>query len=751
MASKHNLNEQLWHVVGPGNIAEVEALLNRGADPNYSTHDGRTAVHRACLLNCLDQLKVLIGGGGSLASTDGDRETPLHLAALKGHTAIVEFMLDLGVDAQSVSDYGTPLDRAAYGGHTTTVATLLNAGVPATTRNHWGRTPLHEACKYGRIEVARLLLKRGADVNAVDQYGNERTPLHEAVAPGDSAITELLLLYGADINHRNSWGATPLHMAARIGAYDVVEVLLLAGADPQVIDSNGRKPEDEVAGSKRTEMLKLLEAASSKTSAWFPSEVRPEFRTSSPGFALKRYEKARLILQESLPGEGYMSQEQINLQDKVLNEALQDLGIQYQPDDAQREKRNEKAHLALIGGAPYKSAQEIAADVRVLPLRSLIELDGIVRQQELLSNVKWMSPEDDPLLIIFVSHRWEHASHPDPYGTQLQTLKQFARAFLDVAIGHKQHHDMRCQRIPTLRTHGTLQAAYFVGAIAEFVDGFQGNDTQLREQLLTRVGIIYDYMSLPQKPRLKEEEAEFLIGMRNFRRLMSSINMLVLRYPDDEYGSRSWCELEFWSANGDSGTPVVLRGDKWNEELDIQNMGPPENYNSRPNYLRVLRALSAWEREEKVSSAKVARSIMADYELAFSWKEKESSTPLVVRPAFDAHNEPNISATPRSFQFWHSVRSVLCHGIENEDFAAIIKEHMALNGVYCTDAKDLVTTGLWLLGLHEFWADTAFLVFYGRCILRHLIEGKDLNVALFCRLTNERVHFKFADGEESLE
>jgi hypothetical protein len=62
-----------------------------------------------------------------------------------------------------------------------------------------------------------------------------------------------------------------------------------------------------------------------------------------------------------------------------------------------------------------------------------------------------------------------------------------------------------------------------------------------------------------------------------------------------------------------------------------------------------------------------------------------------------------------------------------------------------------VPTALWLLGCHEDPADFGFVVFYGRCLLRHLFEGKDLKVALFFRLPNQSVHFKFADGEEALE
>ena len=111
------LDSQLWNGVAPGNAAIVQTLLRHGADPNYRGYAGQTWVHRACLLNCLDQLDLLVDKGGSLTAGDDDRETPLHLAAREGHSVIVERLLALGSDSRQESDYGTPPDRAAYAGH----------------------------------------------------------------------------------------------------------------------------------------------------------------------------------------------------------------------------------------------------------------------------------------------------------------------------------------------------------------------------------------------------------------------------------------------------------------------------------------------------------------------------------------------------------------------------------------------------------------------------------------------------------
>jgi ankyrin repeat protein len=63
------------------------------------------------------------------------------------------------------------------------------------------------------IDVAELLLAKGADVNTKDKYGS--TPLHHAVSKGYKDLAKLLIASGADVNARASSGVTtPLGYAA---------------------------------------------------------------------------------------------------------------------------------------------------------------------------------------------------------------------------------------------------------------------------------------------------------------------------------------------------------------------------------------------------------------------------------------------------------------------------------------------------------------------------------------------------------
>jgi ankyrin repeat protein len=95
--------------------------------------------------------------------------------------------------------------------------------------SHDGWTPLHLASFFGHEEVAKILLARGADVNARSRstrFAKENTPLHAAAANRQVGVAEVLIAHGADVNARDGGGFTPLALAAG-GKNDVLVVILL--------------------------------------------------------------------------------------------------------------------------------------------------------------------------------------------------------------------------------------------------------------------------------------------------------------------------------------------------------------------------------------------------------------------------------------------------------------------------------------------------------------------------------------------
>jgi ankyrin repeat protein len=110
----------------------------------------------------------------------------------------------------------------------------------ATAFSGDGFTALHLAAFWGGTPAARLLLARGADVDARGRGWMTGTPLHSAAAGRHAGVVAVLLATGADPDARQAGGWTPLHGAAHNGDALTVRLLLDAGADPAARNDEGR-------------------------------------------------------------------------------------------------------------------------------------------------------------------------------------------------------------------------------------------------------------------------------------------------------------------------------------------------------------------------------------------------------------------------------------------------------------------------------------------------------------------------------
>lgn len=171
-------------------------------------------------------------------TVNGDGVAPgkAYLMTSHGLKLIREVDLKLTND-QIAAQFGIQLptlpqeaENAFLDGNLQKVRALLNENPNlVSARTAIDNTPLSLAVWRGHKEVAKLLLEKGADVNARTIDGD--TPLHGA-AESDymgrnnrNAVAELLLAHGAEVNAKNKYGDTPLHKAVEAGHKDVAELL----------------------------------------------------------------------------------------------------------------------------------------------------------------------------------------------------------------------------------------------------------------------------------------------------------------------------------------------------------------------------------------------------------------------------------------------------------------------------------------------------------------------------------------------
>jgi ankyrin repeat protein len=140
----------------------------------------------------------------------------------------------------------------AKAGHTQLVAPLMNLSKVTRTcihlqpimmnvKNMNGRTQLHFCARKGlTTSVKRLLSIRNINVNVKDDW-NGWTPLHWAADKGHIEIARLLLQNGAEVNVRSNGGWTPLYWAAENGHIDILHLLVENGADLEAQDRNGMR------------------------------------------------------------------------------------------------------------------------------------------------------------------------------------------------------------------------------------------------------------------------------------------------------------------------------------------------------------------------------------------------------------------------------------------------------------------------------------------------------------------------------
>lgn len=262
-----------------GDMRMANLLLDHGAKVNVSPY---RALESAARANHLEMARLLLDHGAEIDARDG---IALKVAVRHHHFEMAKLLVEygaqvnasngaaleaaveqnqvemaklfLGSGAEINASGGAALDVVVRRGHFEMAKLLLESGADAKlVQTYEGRTALWPAVTFRRLELVRLLLEYGAEVNHCNVYG--KTILHEAALNGYEDVMQLLLEYGADANITNIEDRTALHQAAEFGDENIALLLLEEGADPTIVDYFGNTAQSLAAKRGYEDFVTLL-------------------------------------------------------------------------------------------------------------------------------------------------------------------------------------------------------------------------------------------------------------------------------------------------------------------------------------------------------------------------------------------------------------------------------------------------------------------------------------------------------------
>lgn len=304
--------QTLLHVAaGYGRKSLVLSLIEKGADVNAQDIEGQAPLHYACNHAHNTVTRLLIDAGADINLVDSRGWSPLHFALARKQNAeqitrqyweVVELLLISGADPFKKSLSGkTCFDRIKDSEQRLCIRLiylkhklkncidpelrtriidkyirvqdffeLVKKGdaeieiireiltpriVRARLQSFDNITPLHRAAGYNHIEVAKLLIENGADVNATDNHG--QVPLHNAARYGHVEMIELLTSLDCDINTQDIDGMSPIHVAAKSKSFAACLRLIDSGADITLKSFEGKLSYDLAETDDVRQVLKI--------------------------------------------------------------------------------------------------------------------------------------------------------------------------------------------------------------------------------------------------------------------------------------------------------------------------------------------------------------------------------------------------------------------------------------------------------------------------------------------------------------
>ena len=208
------------------NESIARLLIEKGIDVDQSGWCVSTALSHAIEFEQYGLVKLLLDGNASVNISVGlGLNTALDSAILLRNPLLVKTLLDYGANSSQSSRFGSALHTACESSDLGMAALLLDYGIDANSSAGPFGDVLQNAVIERKVDIAELLLARGADPN-IKGNGHHGSPLHCAVSALTPYLIELLVSYGANVNTVDDEHGSVLYHAVKSGVPEIVTIFL---------------------------------------------------------------------------------------------------------------------------------------------------------------------------------------------------------------------------------------------------------------------------------------------------------------------------------------------------------------------------------------------------------------------------------------------------------------------------------------------------------------------------------------------